>query len=422
VTASTTAARRTRRDPKAGVATIVSAQPQLTVPHLVLAWAGTAGALNILDETGTPLGGTLRDPGAQVGDQVGLGRNMARGGNVLDELGGRRVRAAIKQHRARAVIVPWPTVEAALAAYHRGELNPRLEYEQAAVQTPGGLLALPGYDEWLKTWKGGQAAADEATHLEKIRVDLEDDLAQPLDVAVVLVYTAGGYQYEDDGTIKPSLTSGGRDNTYFRTGIDPNASSLLSARADTSPVGIRGGPVPGGRIDDPAKQLADPDRWGVPEAVQDDPQATHAAPVWRTRNTIGPQDPATYATPDAPPPPEAFAPPKWELGEVVPLTPQAAHTLRVQTADLGTTPQFAQLYQSGATLVFSWGTNHERWSAGGSATTLGEFNPTEWAVQMARNAMDKHGPRPAVLLAAIKDLDVDLHAVAQVIPVATVEA
>lgn len=49
------------------------------------------------------------------------------------------------------------------------------------------------------------------------------------------------------------------------TGIDPNAKSLLQARADTSPVGTRGDRTPVGRIDDPVEQLKDPANWGVPE-------------------------------------------------------------------------------------------------------------------------------------------------------------
>jgi hypothetical protein len=49
------------------------------------------------------------------------------------------------------------------------------------------------------------------------------------------------------------------------TGIDPNATSLVQARADTSPVGTRGDRTPVGRTDDPAAQLSNPDNWGTPE-------------------------------------------------------------------------------------------------------------------------------------------------------------
>jgi len=52
-----------------------------------------------------------------------------------------------------------------------------------------------------------------------------------------------------------------------KTGIDPNATSLLQARADTSPVGIRGDRTPVGRIDDPAEQVGNPDNWGTPEEL-----------------------------------------------------------------------------------------------------------------------------------------------------------
>jgi hypothetical protein len=51
------------------------------------------------------------------------------------------------------------------------------------------------------------------------------------------------------------------------TGVDPNAKSLLQARADTSPVGMKGGAVHG-RIDDPVEQLGNPDNWGVPEGFE----------------------------------------------------------------------------------------------------------------------------------------------------------
>ena len=47
------------------------------------------------------------------------------------------------------------------------------------------------------------------------------------------------------------------------TGVDPNAKSLLQARADTTPVGMRGGAVHG-RIDDPVEHASNPDSWGTP--------------------------------------------------------------------------------------------------------------------------------------------------------------
>lgn len=53
----------------------------------------------------------------------------------------------------------------------------------------------------------------------------------------------------------------------LKTGIDPNAKTLVQARAATSPVGMKGGAVHG-RIDDPAEQLANPDNWGVPEPAK----------------------------------------------------------------------------------------------------------------------------------------------------------
>jgi hypothetical protein len=93
----------------------------------------------------------------------------------------------------------------------------KARYEKEAVGT--SLLELPSFDEWL----AAQGAAPRAANLVR----------------------------------------------HSTTGIDPNATSLVQARADTSPVGVRGGPVYG-RTDDPVEQLSNPDNWGTPEPTADE--------------------------------------------------------------------------------------------------------------------------------------------------------
>lgn len=81
-----------------------------------------------------------------------------------------------------------------------------------------------------------------------------------------------GRELRDMPTLHEWLKSNGHDvygdatGGLSKTGVDPNATSLVQARADTSPVGVRGGPIYG-RTDDPAAQLANPDNWGTPEGL-----------------------------------------------------------------------------------------------------------------------------------------------------------
>lgn len=58
------------------------------------------------------------------------------------------------------------------------------------------------------------------------------------------------------------------------TGTATKATSLLQARADTTPVAMRGGPVHG-RTDDPVAQISNPDNWGTP----DDLTPVHVTPI-----------------------------------------------------------------------------------------------------------------------------------------------
>ena len=407
------------KDPKLGTVTIVDAQPDLTVPYLILRYGHTSGQTDILTEDGQPLAGMLVGPSAQLGDTLGIGRSGRRGGNVLHDLSGARIEAAIEQHGARAIIIHPSAVEAATTRLvGPGDVQlAKMEYERAAVTTPGGLLAMPGFDEWLAQWQRKQAAGEEP--LEQLRADLETKLAKPNDVAVLIVAPTDVVAARDTEIVEGTMRGTTRgENPYFTTGIDPNATDLLTARAKTSPVGVRGDKTPVGRIDDPVAQLADPANWGVPEPPEPAPtRDIHAPPS--PPHAWAPQKASTYVEPDAAPPAPETDAPVWEPGTITELTPQAAHALGVQSQLLGTAPRYAQLYSMAGTLVFSWAGQTEHLRAGSSGSALGDYTAHEWALRMVENAVDRPGAQPQVVLADVRDLDVDLEALAQIIPVTT---
>jgi hypothetical protein len=372
----TTATKPRTRDPKPGVAVVVDRQPDaFTVPHLVLAWAGTAGALNILDETGTPLLGTLRDPGAQRGDKLGIGRSGRRGGNVLDELGGRRVREAVRQHGARVVVVAWATVEAALASLHRAAPNPRDEYERAASATPGGLLAVPGYDEWLADWQAKQQTPSGVDNLEAIRAQLEADIAQPMNVAVVLVS-------KDDRATNP----------FFRSGIDAGAMTLKDATA-----AMEAGAGARREADEfrPGRNV-----WSPP------PPSPYAMPGHEPRTPIvhGRIDGEWGTQPIARPPetvsvepPKSAAPP-WASGQRV--TEVALETLAeinyAEGAGLTAGVDLIHVSSERGGLVLTWGPHgrhYQRWHGDPTAPAA-----TETVVAKVREITDVPAGKPAAVI------------------------
>jgi hypothetical protein len=218
------------KDPPRGRVSIIESPRDLNVRYIELVYSTLSGQLNVLDESGSPVGGNVAGaaPGDAGATQLGIGTRSHFGG-LLEQVTGQRVKLAAIEHGADAIVIN-QSVAVALGR----EVTPsspmalaRAAYEREAAKV--GLLSLPSFDEWRKTFKPPEPDFGASTRALQ-------ELAELLDVAVVHVAPWGKKDpshaaYQQRRVVLEPVDSVQRPATY----ADPDVEEANRLAADKPP-------------------------------------------------------------------------------------------------------------------------------------------------------------------------------------------